>query len=711
MLRFIKIVLAVVFFLNTLYCFGTHNRAGEITYEHISGFSYKITITTYTAIPPITNVDRDSLEVQWGDGNRKYIRRVQIIPINKDMQMNIYIGYHTYPGPGDYCIKMEDPNRNGGSINIYNSINIPFALKSCIGAKFSSYIGGNNSPVLLMPPIGFANVGELYEYNPTASDPDGDSLYFELVPCKGAGGINIPGYLYPDEAGFNIPGSFNIDNKTGEITWDVPLTIGEYNIAIKITEYRDDRFVGSVIRDMQIFVLDINNQPPIVEDINDTCVMVGDLLVINVNAHDPNTDQKVTLTAHGGPLEFTLNPATFTADPPADSVSGVFSWTPTCNNVRSQFYEVVFRAEDDYEFLNVAKHLSGIETWLVWVIAPPPQNLVANITSGDEIKLTWDSLYTCSSFANFDGFSIWRRIGSNPFTPDSCETGLGGKGYTRIAKNVADYSYVDKSVEKGANYCYRIFAMFSDGAASVPSNEVCAELLKDVPVLTNISVESTSPNSVDLGKIYVAWSKPLAANLDTISNPGPYKYVLSRADNFSGNNPVTIDSFMSATFATLNDSSYIDSSIVTSILPYSYSIDFYGGASNLIGITPFSSSVLLSIAASDRKLSVSWEEEVTWMNEKYYIYRSDSFSGAYVLIDSSYVPTYSDKGLVNGEDYCYYVQSVGTYGATGLIDPLLNKSQIMCGIPVDTIPPCPPELKVSNYCDFSPDVIWSGIKF
>ena len=33
---------------------ATHNRAGEITYEHISGFTYKITITTYTEESAVT---------------------------------------------------------------------------------------------------------------------------------------------------------------------------------------------------------------------------------------------------------------------------------------------------------------------------------------------------------------------------------------------------------------------------------------------------------------------------------------------------------------------------------------------------------------------------------------------------------------------------------------------------------------------------------
>ena len=46
---------------------ATHNRAGEITYEHLGGLKYRVTIVTYTKIS--APADRDSLELDWGDGS------------------------------------------------------------------------------------------------------------------------------------------------------------------------------------------------------------------------------------------------------------------------------------------------------------------------------------------------------------------------------------------------------------------------------------------------------------------------------------------------------------------------------------------------------------------------------------------------------------------------------------------------------------------
>src|SRR5438105_5718883 len=56
--------------------FATHNRAGEITYTYISGFTYKITVTTYTSTAPITNADRCEVTVYFGDGDSATAPRI-----------------------------------------------------------------------------------------------------------------------------------------------------------------------------------------------------------------------------------------------------------------------------------------------------------------------------------------------------------------------------------------------------------------------------------------------------------------------------------------------------------------------------------------------------------------------------------------------------------------------------------------------------------
>ena len=185
---------------------ATHNRAGEITYERLSQYVYRATITTYTKTS--SPADRPELELFWGDGTSSILPRTsfqdQFGGPGSDIRRNIYSGIHTYPGPSVYTMYFEDPNRNGGVINIPNSLNVPFYVESQL--IISAFLGFNNSPLLLQPPIDQGVVGQPFVHNPNAYDPDGDSLSYHLIPCKGTGGISIGGYSLPQASHDNRRG-------------------------------------------------------------------------------------------------------------------------------------------------------------------------------------------------------------------------------------------------------------------------------------------------------------------------------------------------------------------------------------------------------------------------------------------------------------------------------------------------------------------------
>jgi gliding motility-associated-like protein len=79
------------------------------------------------------------------------------------------------------------------------------------------------------------------------------------------------------------------------------------------------------------------------------------------------------------------------------------------------------------------------------------------------------------------------------------------------------------------------------------------------------------------------------------------------------------------------------------------------------------------------------------------IYRRNA-AGQFDSIGTSATRQYTDAGLVNGNQYCYYVRSIGTYSIGGVVDPIENLSQEDCGVPIDTVPPCAPTLAVTNLC-------------
>ena len=121
----------------------------------------------------------------------------------------------------------------------------------------------------------------------------------------------------------------------------------------------------------------------------------------------------------------------------------------------------------------------------------------------------------CAGAIRFLGFSVWRREGPNPFAIDTCTPGLAGKGYAKIASNILTYTYTDGTAQIGKNYCYRVLAEFGTVTSlgylvhfteSLPSNEACTQLNRDLPVIINVSVNNTDAVN---GSIFIRWTNPL----------------------------------------------------------------------------------------------------------------------------------------------------------------------------------------------------------
>ncbi|MCK4344744.1 MAG: hypothetical protein KAX05_05600, partial [Bacteroidales bacterium] len=180
-------------FIGTSICYATHNRAGEITYRQISDLTFELTITTFTYT--LSAADRDDLEVDWGDHTTSVAPRVEIVYLPNFYKRNKYVINHTFPGPGIYEIVVQDPNRNHGVLNIPNSVNVVFSIKTTM--LINPAIGFNNTPVLLNPPIDQAALGRKFIHNPSAFDYDGDSLSYSLAICLKENGEPIENYTFP----------------------------------------------------------------------------------------------------------------------------------------------------------------------------------------------------------------------------------------------------------------------------------------------------------------------------------------------------------------------------------------------------------------------------------------------------------------------------------------------------------------------------------
>jgi gliding motility-associated-like protein len=688
---------------------ATHNKAGEITFRQLGKYSYEATLTTYTD-PNSGQADRPDVFIVWGDGDSNYVHRdsqITIGPAGKQYWKNTYIARHDYRGPGTYNIHFFDPNRVANIVNMSNSVSVPFYIESIL--VIDPARGFDNSPVLLQPPIDYACVGRVFTHNPNAYDADGDSMTFTLIAPRREKNTDVPGYFTPQGANF-----FRLDIHSGQLTWDYPQYQGIYNIAIRIDEYRKDlrtgkyRNIGYVIRDMQIIVGNCQNHPPVIGPLRDTCVEAGQniLLKVKVNASDPDvTPSKdiITLSATGGPFLQKVNKARMTPDPAlgAGTVSASFEWLISCEHIRKDPYRVVFRAVDD----DPSVPLSDLKYMNIRVVGPPPQNLAASVLSST-VTLKWDAP-VC---ANARGYLIYRKSDSTGWQHGYCETGVPSyTGYVLIDTiyNPGITTYDDNNrgigLSAGIIYCYRVTALYlNDGqqefAEGYASPEVCVRLKKDVPVITNASVVTTSNTT---GSVYVAWSKPTA--LDTLQNPGPYAYKLYRATGFTGGTYTLVNTFTSAEFAGLNDTIYIDTPLNTAGAPYNYRVDLFNTINDtpvFIGHTTTGSTIFLLLRRTHRKVELRWNVAVPWRNTYYAVERKNAVTGLWDSIGfTTNTKFYADTGLVNGQEYCYRIRSYGTYNAKGLTDPIINLSQEICASPRDTIRPCPPILTAAANCE------------
>lgn len=677
--------LVVLFFLGwSVVASATHNRAGEIIVcrDGDSGNWYVITIITHTKLS--APADRPELAINYGDSPIwDTIPRTSILDdTTRDLRRSEYVIRHEYLGPGQYTIQMDDQNRNGGVENIPNSIAQSFSVRTLL--TISPVTGGNCSVRFLNPPIQDACLFQPWIHNPAAIDPDGDSLSFEPAVCLGLFGAPIQGYEFPGP-------NYSIDPQTGTIIWNAPTIAAEYNIAFIVHEWRrvNGNYVqvGYVMRDMQITVVPCNNQPPVISQEADTCVEAGTLLTFNVQATDPNAGQEVTLTALGQPFILGQSPASFLSPTPANSVNGVFNWNTVCAHVRLQPYQVIFNAVDNGEPIS----LQDYRTLNITVVGPAPENPTATPT-GNAIQLGWDQ----SPCSNAEGYLIYRRSGAFGFDPDHCETGVPAyTGYSLLAEldGLANTSYLDSDgLVIGNQYCYMVVAVFPDGAQSYASVEFCAILDRQVPVITKVSVGITD---VGLGVDTVQWSN--AYDLDTTARPGPYVFNLYRGTGFTAANTLVWTSSTSP-FLAHPDTFVVMNGLNTEAQAYVYRVELLGaGGSDVIGSSSVASSVYLSAEPNDEQITISWALNTPWNNSSYDVFRQNG--PVWDLVGTTSAMSYTDTALNNGQQYCYYVVSTGAYSDASIASPLLNWSQIVCAIPVDRTPPCPPTVTIENDCE------------
>ena len=507
-----------------------------------------------------------------------------------------------------------------------------------------------------------------------------------MTVCTAEDGKPIENYTLPKASD-----TLYVNPVTGDLVWDAPVDTGIYNIAMNISEWRNGVKIGNVVRDMQIEVYRTKNHPPVTDSLPEYCILAGTRFEQLVHSTDPDGDN-LTHFITGGPYAYD-NPNiydTIVSQSPGSITSRII-WETSCLDPREQPYVITIKTEDH----NPELSLIAIDNLKIKVLAPPP-TMYEPIPSSNSVNLLWNK-YSCN---NIQGYKIYRKVGTSEYTYDDCTPGLPpSSGFDLIGKTSGanDTIFNDNNsgqgLIQGTQYCYRITAILSDGSESFPSGELCTSLVPGSPPLLNASVEDQGPQ----GAIFLSWAKPI--NVDTLSAPGPYEYIIYRSNDLWGKNSQQIYSFITTD---LNDTIYTDQPVNTDDYPYSYSVELYNntpGNRFLIGRPEVASTIYPDINIGDNELRLDFQKNVPWLNEKYVIYRRNNNTGDFDSIDVTTDDYYLDHNLTNGVEYCYYVVSYGSREVNGITYVNRNISHRACGIPGDTIPPCPPDLMVHSSCD------------
>ncbi len=383
-LRFLLVLMVACMGLGTQQAKASHAAGGELIYKWISDSTFRVIFKFYrdcSGAPAPTSVPlcyKDSCTNTWYTTT---MNRSKEIP---DTGTVVNPGCPNYPNtcnggslPGYREFWYEDtvtlPNRCGMWI-FYSAVGVRNPTNNLNGtpnlyvqAELNTMVGRgtvaspyNSSVYFSNVPVPYTCVSKPYSFNNGAIDVDGDSLVFSSFQPLGGGttfattpancnvGVapvpyNPANFLagFPPNLNtnpFNTNNTFNVNPFSGTVTF-VPQIVENVGIAVRVDEYRNGVWVGSVTRDIQIIISPCSFEPTAAEFdastlqnvivLNNGMILAcpGKPLNFCFNIQTPDTGALLKITNN---LGVSIPGASLnTTGVGTDSVYLCFSWTPS----------------------------------------------------------------------------------------------------------------------------------------------------------------------------------------------------------------------------------------------------------------------------------------------------------------------------------------------------------------------------------------------
>lgn len=296
MMQMVRVIAAVLFFA----CFSfieakaSHCAGGEITYTWISDSTYQFKFTFYRDCSGLAEPSTVTLCYYATCGGPVYQTILNKAPSPNGGEVStgcpgfssncssgsnygyrewVYVNNVTLPSQCNFWkFYVTISARNGGQINLQGGGNQNFYVETTFDNQAAQ---GNSSPYFTVKPVPYMCVNGSFTFNNGAVDPNGDSLSFEMVSPLTSASLTCttnpnptPILATTGTPPFNVTtnplqtnNTFTINSQTGQLSF-TPSVVQRATITVLVREWRNGVQIGSIMRDVQVIVMNCTSTPP-----------------------------------------------------------------------------------------------------------------------------------------------------------------------------------------------------------------------------------------------------------------------------------------------------------------------------------------------------------------------------------------------------------------------------------------------------------------
>ncbi len=387
-----KGILLLAFMCLSLCCpkesFASHAAGGELIYEWVSDSTYRFYFKFYRDCSGIPEPDSQRMCYFNSCNNQSYqvqLQKMTVLPggiLNAEEVSPGCAGYYTncsggtlngfrewwysgtvtLPSRCDYWTFYISLNGRNPSDNIPSSsmLGVPLYLEATLNNLDVSHC---SSPYFSVKPVPYVCANSPNTYNSGAIDPDNDSIAFEFIHPRTISIINsvlcqsaYSATDLPFLGGFSLTEPFATNNTftfsplTGQMNF-TPALISVNTTTIRVNKYRNGKKIGSVLRDIQMKVVNCSSNQPSFAVIPSSVsggTYINDIIegttsrTINFCFYARSVPGTILSVSDNHNLVMPGSSITYT-NQLGDSATGCLSWTPSCTDTGLRFFAVTVK--------------------------------------------------------------------------------------------------------------------------------------------------------------------------------------------------------------------------------------------------------------------------------------------------------------------------------------------------------------------------------